>query len=489
MKILTKDSNSIIDNPRIAKLLIVLFLSSLFLIPFDDLPYITFLGGLGKRAAFYPFFAIIPIIAYISLIKRRIYISLTLEKYILIIFYIWICISTVVNFNNIMSSSYKGTSGISKSLIQIITLTFVITSSYCIELIISTKKVSLYTIRKFISLSLIPVTFVSLLEIFNMINLYDLSHILEIITYTINTALRGFVYGGRSRGVSAEASYLGMYCAFIFPWIISYLYTEKTKFKKVFFSFISLLILLIVIATKSRTATILILFELVSLFGLVLLFYSNIRIKFITTLIIILFSLCLFTFPKLLGSIKTSLSNRDNPIITENSQNIASSEYDVGSIVSSVTDSNNLSNIARSTMQNAAFKIGIDNPIFGVGLGQFAFNFSPYIQEDSLRSNEVKIWLDNSISTWPPVHSLYHRLFAESGLVGLLLYVSFVFIVCLKLLIKLIKSKKDILGMLLLISYSSIVIGSLTVDTLLIGQFWIMTPILILYTSDKLMIK
>ena len=60
------------------------------------------------------------------------------------------------------------------------------------------------------------------------------------------------------------------------------------------------------------------------------------------------------------------------------------SGYEVNSIVSSVTDSENLSNIARSSMQNAALKMGINHPIFGVGLGEFGFNFPQYVSENSI---------------------------------------------------------------------------------------------------------
>ena len=247
-------------------------------------------------------------------------------------------------------------------------------------------------------------------------------------------------------------------------------------------------ILLVVIATKSRTAYILLLFELVSLFMLILLFYSNMKVKLYTTIIVCVSVILLLLYPKAFTLIMNSNNEVEINQPTENKAPV-SSEYEVSSIVSSVTDSENLSNIARSSMQNAAIKIGIDNPIFGVGLGQFAFNFSDYISENSLRSHEVQVWLDESNPTWPPVHSLYHRIVAETGFVGLILYFLFFFIICLKLLIKIIKSKHDILGSLLLLSYCSIIIGSLTIDTFLLTHFWLMTPIVILYTNNKIKIS
>lgn len=490
LKILTKNSCSIIESEKFSKILAILLLISFILIPFDDLPYLSKLSGIGRRAAMYPFFVIIPIIAILSIKKFTFYFELTIEKLFLLLFYLWTIISIGVNMSNIINSFYKGESGIEKSIIHLITLTFVIIISYCSEIIITGYKISVYNIRTVICISFIPVAIVSSIEILNILAIFDLSNILEKITYAINLQLRGYVYGGRSRGVSAEASYLGMYCAFIFPWIISYLYTEKNKIKKIAFALITSFILLIVIATKSRTAYILIIFELVSLFIMILLFYSKPKVKIYTTFIIIVSFTLLTLYPKVI----TLIMNRpiETPNITENQTQThpttTESGYEVNSIVSSVTDTENLSNIARSSMQNAALKIGINHPIFGVGLGEFGFNFSQYVSENSLRSHEVQVWLDNSNPTWPPVHSLYHRIIAEIGIPGAILYFAFIFTVCLKLLIKIIKSKNDILGILLLISYTSIIIGSLTIDTFLLTHFWLMTAIVTLYTQDKISI-
>lgn len=494
MKIITKNPNDIMKCKNINNILTLLVLSSFILIPFDDLPYLTKLSGIGRRAAMYPFFIIIPIIFVLSIKKFKFYFELSIEKIFLLLFYFWTIIGIGVNISNILNSFYKGESGISKSIIHLITLTFMLLLSYSTELILRQRKITLFNIRTAIAISLIPVAIVSVLELINILNIMNLSSILERITYTLNLQLRGYVYGGRTRGVSAEASYLGMYCAFVFPWILSYLYTDKNKVKKIFFAFVSAFILLIVIATKSRTAYILLLFELVSLFMLILLFYSNIKIKLYTTIIVCISVLLLLLYPRIF----TVIMNFNNSINNNNSNNINqsietepsnSSEYKVGTIVSSVTDSENLSNIARSSMQNSAIKIAIDHPIFGVGVGEFAFNFSTYVDKDSLRSHEVQVWLDESNPTWPPVHSLYHRIAAEMGFVGLALYFIFFFTVCFKLLIKIIKSKYDILGSLLLLSYCSIIIGSLTIDTFLLTQFWLMTPIVILYTNEKIKIS
>ena len=71
MQIITKNTNDIIKNKNINIILSLLLLLSFILIPFDDLPYLTKLSGVGRRAAMYPFFIIIPIVTFLSLRKFK----------------------------------------------------------------------------------------------------------------------------------------------------------------------------------------------------------------------------------------------------------------------------------------------------------------------------------------------------------------------------------------------------------------------------------
>ena len=496
LKFFTNDSSSIIDNnSTINHIVSLLLLFSFILIPFDDLPYFTQLGNISRRAAIYPLIIIIAILFFLSLKKLKVFFQPCIENFILIIFYIWVITSAIINISTIFNNFFKGASGFSKAAIHFTSLTLVILIYYGVQFILSQKNIRLIHIRTAITISFIPVILVSSIEILNLLNVFDFSSLLSKITYYLNLQLRGFVYGGRVRGVSAEASYLGMYCAFIFPWLLSYLYIHTTKLKQILSSISLLFLTLVVVTTKSRTATILLIFELVCITGLFLLFYKNIKAKIMTLSITIILGVSLVLYPTLIDKVTTYCNNRtsvsesptDEPEKTDNkNQSNTSSQYNVSTIISSVADDNNLSNIARSAMQNSALKIGIDNPIFGVGIGQFAFNFSDYIKESDLRSHEVQVWLDNENPVWPPVHSLYHRFVSETGFIGALLYICFIFIICLKLFIKIIKEKKDTWGIFLLVSYASIAIGSLTIDTFLLTHFWLMSGIIVCYNKKQI---
>ena len=144
MKIITKNPNDIMKCKNINNILTLLVLSSFILIPFDDLPYLTKLSGIGRRAAMYPFFIIIPIIFVLSIKKFKFYFELSIEKIFLLLFYFWTIIGIGVNISNILNSFYKGESGISKSIIHLITLTFMLLLSYSTELILRQRKITLF---------------------------------------------------------------------------------------------------------------------------------------------------------------------------------------------------------------------------------------------------------------------------------------------------------------------------------------------------------
>ena len=113
-KIFNDDMNNY-NNYAIDNLLLVLFLISIVLIPFDNLPYMqNILGELGVRAPIYVFIPIIIIALLYIISKKKVYFKLSAEKILLGLFIIWIGISAIVNVNNIFANNFKERSGIEK---------------------------------------------------------------------------------------------------------------------------------------------------------------------------------------------------------------------------------------------------------------------------------------------------------------------------------------------------------------------------------------
>ena len=55
----------------------------------------------------------------------------------------------------------------------------------------------------------------------NMLNIIDTSEILKAVSNVIQLYARGELYPRGIRTVCGEASYFGMYAAFVLPWILS----------------------------------------------------------------------------------------------------------------------------------------------------------------------------------------------------------------------------------------------------------------------------
>lgn len=85
----------------------------------------------------------------------------------------------------------------------------------------------------------------------------------------------------------------------------------------------------------------------------------------------------------------------------------------------------NFSNMARYASWIAGLKVFICNPVLGVGWGQYGFYAADLYPQWALQSSEIQIWANASLLPWPPVFNLYVKLLAESGLLGLAVWLCF----------------------------------------------------------------
>ena len=88
----------------------------------------------------------------------------------------------------------------------------------------------------------------------------------------------------------------------------------------------------------------------------------------------------------------------------------------------------NVSNVTRTAAIKSALSMFTERPLLGVGLGQFGFLYSQHLQADDFRSYEVRAYiLDDEATPWPPIYSIHARLLAETGLLGYLIWLGFIF--------------------------------------------------------------
>lgn len=483
-KIFCNDINSY-NNYNFNKALLVLFLISIILIPFDSLPYMkSVLGELGVRGPVYTFIPIF-IVSFIYFIyKKKIYFKCSLEKILLTIFILWTAISAILNITTIIDNQFKERSGIEKLILQIMVLAFMVLIMYISEYIVELNNISLKTIRKCVIISFIFVGAYSFLEILQVYNILNLEDILKNISYYIHYLNRGNLYGDRLRSITGEASFLGMYVAFAYPWIVSYIFTEKKNYKKILYGIVVIYMLLLVYLTKSRVAYAITMGEMVLILGGILIFDKNKLNKILVLIITICSIISIMGFNKL-NSYFSSNQNQNNTSeeVVDDGYNI---DMSVGDVVQSLNSKTNHSNIARLGLQKSAINIGKANPILGVGLGQFGFYADEYIEDDARVSFEIQRWTNpKEIDFWPPAFALIPRIVAEQGFIGAIIFIIFLLITMLKFFIKYAKKKENTMEILMMVSLIGVIVSTFNADTYGLPQLWILLGIMICLNNKK----
>ena len=93
-------------------------------------------------------------------------------------------------------------------------------------------------------------------------------------------------------------------------------------------------------------------------------------------------------------------------------------------IIAGVVDGTSVSDLSRLAYQVTALKIFAANPIVGVGFGQFAYNAALSMPSWGFLSPEIGPSFIYPDAPWPNTYSLYARLAAELGVIGLLGWVA-----------------------------------------------------------------
>lgn len=472
------------NNKNFNKVLLVLFLISIVLIPFDSLPYMKgVLGELGVRGPVYTFIPIFIVIFIYFIYKKKIYFKWNLEKVLLVIFITWTAISASININTIIHNEFKERNGLEKLILQIMVLSFMVLIMYATEYIVSLNNISLKTIRKYILISFIFVSLYSFLEILQVYGILNVENILRKISYYIHYLNRGNLYGDRIRSITGEASFLGMYVAFAYPWVVSYILTEKRYTKKILYGIVVLYMLLLVYLTKSRVAYAVTMGEMVLILFGILLFDRKKLNKVLIVIITICSMLSINSFNTLnsyIMSIRQQQGSTDEVI--DDGYNI---DMSVGDVVQSLNSKTNHSNIARLGLQKSAINMGMDNPIIGIGLGQFGFYADQYIEEDARISFEIQRWTNpEEVDFWPPAFALIPRIVAEQGFVGAAIFIVFLLVTMIKFFVKYVKANENTMEILTMVSLIGVIVSTFNADTYGLPQLWILLGIII-YLSNK----
>lgn len=234
---------------------------------------------------------------------------------------------------------------------------------------------------------------------------------------------------GQLRSIFAEPSYYGIYFAFATPLLWYILIKVKKRINKtisilsiVFFTFCLFL-------TQARTAVVLFCGEVFILF----LFTIYLKNKFIFK------EVCKILAASVTAFLLSGLFI--NNLLVDNRYNIDSIESYVESNLTSLTSTSQRSNGARYSIMIADLKIGLDHPLIGVGSGLRNAYIPDYLPEMAKDNGEVKMWIQNQkekgiLRSGFPKLGEYTSRFAETGIIGLALFLVPPFILLRKLYFK-----------------------------------------------------
>lgn len=194
----------------------------------------------------------------------------------------------------------------------------------------------------------------------------------------------------------------GACLAFLLPFILLFI-IENKKFAKSFWILIIIVFIVATFLSYSRASWL----SLVLIFLLYLSTYFKIKMKFIALVFV-----CL----SLVGYLSY------NSIKVKFKSNKSVSNKDIGQHLESMGNVNSdASNTERLNRWYCAWQMFLDKPVFGFGPGTYQFNYGPYqIKELVTRISTYKGDKGNA-------HSDYLGYLCETGLIGLLIYLSLVY--------------------------------------------------------------
>lgn len=337
-------------------------------------------------------------------------------------------------------------------------------------------QIALKILVKGVLVSLVVVFGYSVIEVFYLAGNETAKNVLEVITPYFHiikadgTWHPPLLWKNSLRSLFSEASHYGIYFAFAMP-ILWYVFFEIKK------SILKLLILTSITVftfglflTQARTAIALLLGE-IFLFAIAILILRNraIFLKFIAILLCSLFAfgLCNVFISNYLpikttstvkvvnNQVKQNKENNKLKVKNENNKSQTKDKVINKKVFESTNDQKNdkdiinknqinayfeknlfslaslnkRSNGARYSVMIADFKIGIDHPLLGVGMGLRNAYIPEYLPEMAKDNGEVKMWIKNQkekgvLRSGFPKLGEYTSRFAETGILGLVVFLT-----------------------------------------------------------------
>ena len=371
---------------RAFPLLPAAFALGVFLIPFNGFQTLSAFGEFQAEMAFVVF---LPVVLF-SIPSLRPARSPLLFLFIAVT--VAIVLSTVANLEQIMGASLRDRSGVNKLVTSMITVVFMFMFAFVVERRLKEP-------GAFISQIFRPVFYVTLfllvMSVMQVASWHSggIASVYNKIIAVLRTRYETQWESGRIDTVSFEPSILALFLTFSLFLMLG-LRPLQPKAQRLFTTFLVIpAVLGVLLFGGARTG-------LLSLFAIVFFhfFFAFVLRRKLPPFMTIFCSGGLF------------LAIHLGVIANE------------AALVAVVLDSDSISNLSRFAAIIASFNIFLSSPIFGAGLGQYAFRALHLMPSWGWLSPEVVVQFYNPFPSWPPNHSLPMRIASELGSIGLLAY-------------------------------------------------------------------
>jgi hypothetical protein len=378
-------------------------------IPFDALAGFGALGELSGEASFYFFFpalllAISSRIGGLLVSVERAH-TASFVRHVALGLTAVLLVTTVANLPDVLAARFHGRSGLNKLITSSIVLFYGLGLAWLSSLILPGRWKS--HLIKPISMSALSCLMFSALEFLSRIGApVPFYETLNSLIHSGGDQLINSWDGGinrkvlegwdqRLRSVSFEPPAFGNFSGFAWPWLLAGLLAARGTARAWPALLLGAFTLLILVA-QARTGQLLLASNLLVFVALRYVFappHGHFRPVLVGTLIS-------------LGAVFLLLG-------------LAVLGASVGDITRSVIAGESISDLSRLAYQTSAFSMFAAHSIVGVGLGQFAFNALEFMPSWAYFSPEVASSLTHPSAPWPNTYSLYARISAEMGLLGL----------------------------------------------------------------------
>ncbi len=457
-------------NGVLLKLAFVCFSLAIILMPFnllENMPH--WFGEFSVEGAFYPLMAGIIFLGIDFLKRRQPSIPSHISFKLFVLFLIWALISGLANWPVISESFTRGRSGPNKLVLQYVVLLF----TFCISLGGYQVYTRLGRDKSFVAVKFSALASFILCAVYSSIEMFYFAGNVwaENILLNINSLYRtNTLLWPTLRSVCGEPSWFGSYFAFAYPWLLACLFFSKKRG----LIYLSLIIYswAMVYLTFSRTAYYTLVAETLLFVLLVIATktYLTRKTSFLLFIASAIIFIAVISYDPTLERINSKAKETIVSLVNQNTPH-------------------KISNVTRLGSAKTGINIGNGNPVFGVGIGQYAFHMPQYVPDWALESYEIIGYLDSSkTNLWIHTHCLFTRIYAETGAIGLLIWLGIwgsITFSLLKRLYKFTDNDEKLWLTLIFVCLAGVMMQGFNLGSFRFMGYWLLLPVIWVILSHE----